>query len=69
MTGPERQSTARRSYGATLVFVAAGVFGVAAGAAAGTGGYVFVYAEGAYIHDCRHLHTDAAVAAPSIGVA
>lgn len=61
MTRPGRQSTARLRCGASLLFVAAAIFGVAVGATAGIGGYVFVYAEGAsYLTDdpsaCANCH-------------
>jgi cytochrome c nitrite reductase small subunit len=61
MTRAAPQTTARRTRGASLLLLAAAVFGVATGAAAGIGGYVFVYAEGAsYLTDdpgaCANCH-------------
>lgn len=58
MTRAGPQSTARR---VSPLLVAAAAFGVAAGAAAGIGGFVFVYAEGAsYLTDepsaCANCH-------------
>lgn len=44
--------TSRLRWGASLLFVAAAVFGVAVGATAGIGGYVFVYDPNA----CANCH-------------
>jgi cytochrome c nitrite reductase small subunit len=61
VTGAGRQSTARPTRGASLLFVAAALFAAAVGVAVGIGGYVFVYAEGAsYLTDdpaaCANCH-------------
>lgn len=61
VTPAERRSTARLRWGASLLLVAAAVFGLAVGTTAGIGGYAFVYAEGAsYLTDdpnaCANCH-------------
>lgn len=61
MTPADEQSTRRRTWGATLLFAVAAVFGAATGSAVGIGSYVFVYAEGAsYLTDdpdaCANCH-------------
>lgn len=58
-TGTQAERAGARA--ATLFVIVAAAFGVAAGAAAGIGGYVFVYAEGAsYLTDdpaaCANCH-------------